>query len=162
MAVEIIGEVVLPAPRPLVWQLLNEPEVLMACIPGCEILESVSETAFSAIVKIKLGPVKATFRGKVALEDLDPPNGYRLYGEGDGGVSGFAKGGARVELTDAEGGTRLRYKAEAQIGGKLAQLGARLIDGIAKKTAEEFFMRLSEMARKMRPEDAEALGFRRG
>jgi uncharacterized protein len=144
MAINMVGEASLPAQKSAVWNLLNDPEVLKACIPGCESLEMLSETRFAAIAKVKVGPVRATFRGKVNLEDLDPPNGYRLVGEGDGGVAGFAKGGAKVQLLEVDGGTLLRYEVEAHIGGKLAQIGARLIDGVAKKTADEFFANFSE------------------
>jgi uncharacterized protein len=140
MAMTMSGEVTLPASRERVWDALNDPEVLKACIPGCEELVQDDPTHFSAVAKIKLGPVKATFRGKVALEDLDPPNSYRISGEGEGGVAGFAKGGAVVTLTDADaGGTVLSYAVEAQIGGKLMQLGARLINSVAKNYADQFF-----------------------
>src|SRR2546421_5316632 len=122
MAMVMDGEVQLPAAREVVWAKLNDPEVLKACIPGCESLEKLSETEFQAVATTKIGPVKARFKGKVRLSDLDPPNGYRISGEGDGGVAGFAKGGATVTLKPAEGGgTILTYTVEAQIGGKLAQ-----------------------------------------
>lgn len=140
MAMTMNGEVTLPASKEVVWAKLNDAEVLKACIPGCDQLNKDDETHFSAVVKIKLGPVKATFRGKVELVDLDPPNGYRIQGEGEGGIAGFAKGGAKVALSEAEGGqTVLRYDVEAQVGGKLMQLGARLIDSVSKKLADEFF-----------------------
>ena len=139
MAMTMNGEAVLPADRNKVWVALNDPEVLKACIPGCQELEKVSDTEFQATVRAAVGPVKATFKGRVQLLDLDPPNGYRIAGEGQGGVAGFAKGGANVRLEDAEGGTRMTYDVEAQIGGKLAQLGGRLINGVAKKYADEFF-----------------------
>ena len=139
MAMTMNGEAVLPADRNKVWVALNDPEVLKACIPGCQELGKVSDTEFQATVRAAVGPVKATFKGRVQLLDLDPPNGYRIAGEGQGGVAGFAKGGANVRLEDAEGGTRMTYDVEAQIGGKLAQLGGRLINGVAKKYADEFF-----------------------
>ncbi len=139
MAMTMNGEAVLPADRNKVWVALNDPEVLKACIPGCQELEKVSDAEFQATVRAAVGPVKATFKGRVQLLDLDPPNGYRIAGEGQGGVAGFAKGGANVRLEDAEGGTRMTYDVEAQIGGKLAQLGGRLINGVAKKYADEFF-----------------------
>ena len=139
MAMTMNGEAVLPADRNKVWVALNDPEVLKACIPGCQELDKVSDTEFQATVRAAVGPVKATFKGRVQLLDLDPPNGYRIAGEGQGGVAGFAKGGANVRLEDAEGGTRMTYDVEAQIGGKLAQLGGRLINGVAKKYADEFF-----------------------
>jgi carbon monoxide dehydrogenase subunit G len=122
-----------------VWAKLNDPDVLRACIPGCQSLETTGDNGFAAVAKVKVGPVSATFKGKVTLSEIDPPNGYRITGEGEGGVAGFAKGGAVVKLEDAEGGTKLTYDVEAQIGGKLAQLGGRLINGVAKKMADEFF-----------------------
>lgn len=140
MAMTMNGEVTLPASKDVVWHKLNDPDVLKACIPGCEQLVKSDDTHFSAVVKVKLGPVKATFKGKVELVDLDPPNGYRIQGEGEGGIAGFAKGGAKVTLSEAEGGqTLLRYDVEAQVGGKLMQMGSRLIDSVSKKLADEFF-----------------------
>jgi carbon monoxide dehydrogenase subunit G len=139
MAMTMSGEHQLPAPRETVWQKLNDAEVLKSCIPGCEELTKTSDTEFVAVAVTKIGPVKARFKGRVHLTDLDPPNGYRISGEGDGGVAGFAKGGATVKLTDQDGGTLLSYNVEAQIGGKLAQLGQRLINGAAKKIADDFF-----------------------
>jgi carbon monoxide dehydrogenase subunit G len=139
MAMTMTGEAVLPANRQRVWAALNDPAVLKACIPGCQELEKLSDTGFQATVKAAVGPVRATFKGRIQLLDLDPPNGYRIAGEGQGGVAGFAKGGATVRLEDADGATRMTYDVEAQIGGKLAQLGGRLINGVAKKYADEFF-----------------------
>jgi carbon monoxide dehydrogenase subunit G len=139
MAMTMSGEVQLAAPREVVWTKLNDPAVLKACIPGCEELEATDEGGFRAVAKMKVGPVSARFKGKVTLSDLDPPNGYRILGEGEGGVAGFAKGGAIVVLAESDGGTLLTYNVEAQIGGKLAQLGQRLINGSAKKLADEFF-----------------------
>jgi hypothetical protein len=139
MAMTMNGEVDLAADRQKVWSMLNDPEVLKACIPGCEMLEKLSETEFQAVVVAAVGPVKARFRGKVNLTDLDPPNGYRIVGEGEGGVAGFAKGGSTVTLAPIDIGTKLSYAVEAQIGGKLAQLGQRLVNGAAKKTADKFF-----------------------
>lgn len=140
MAMTMSGEFVLPADKPTVWAKLNDPDVLRACIPGCQSLETTGDNGFAAVAKVKVGPVSATFKGKVTLSDIDPPNGYRITGEGEGGVAGFAKGGAVVKLQDAENGaTKLSYDVEAQIGGKLAQLGGRLINGVAKKMADEFF-----------------------
>jgi carbon monoxide dehydrogenase subunit G len=141
MAMTMSGEYQLPAQREDVWQKLNDPEVLKSCIPGCEELEKLSDTEFRAVATTKIGPVKARFKGKVRLTDLDPPNGYRISGEGDGGVAGFAKGGATVALAPKDGGTLLTYNVEAQIGGKLAQLGQRLVNGAAKKVADDFFQR---------------------
>ena len=139
MAMTMTGEVDLLASREVVWAKLNDAEVLKACIPGCEELNKNSDTEFQAVATTKIGPVKARFKGTVQLTDLDPPNGYKISGQGDGGVAGFAKGGATVSLTEKEGGTLLSYNVEAQIGGKLAQLGQRLVNGAAKKIADEFF-----------------------
>jgi len=144
MAMTMTGEVQLPAPREEVWAKLNDPEVLKACIPGCESLEMLSDNEFQAIATNRIGPVKARFKGKVRLSDLDPPNGYRISGEGDGGVAGFAKGGATVALAPKDGGTLLTYNVEAQIGGKLAQLGQRLVNGAAKKMADQFFAKFAQ------------------
>ena len=143
MAMTMNGEIQLAAPREVVWQKLNDPDVLKACIPGCEELETTDNQGFRAIARIKVGPVSARFRGKVSLSDLDPPNGYKISGEGEGGVAGFAKGGAKVDLVERDGGTLLSYHVDAQIGGKLAQLGQRLINGAAKKMADEFFANLA-------------------
>jgi carbon monoxide dehydrogenase subunit G len=128
------------APKEKVWTALNDPEVLKKCIPGCQNLEMSSPTEMTATVVFRVGPVKATFGGKVKLSDLDPPNSYRISGEGSGGVAGFAKGGAAVRLeSESSEATVLHYEVDAQIGGKLAQLGQRLIDSTAKKLAGEFF-----------------------
>jgi carbon monoxide dehydrogenase subunit G len=146
MAMTMKGEVSLPADRQTVWEKLNDTEVLKACIPGCQTLEQTGENALSAVVKVKVGPVSATFKGNVELSDLDPPNGYRISGSGEGGIAGFAKGGANVRLTDIEGGgTLLTYDVEANVGGKIAQLGARLIDGVAKKNADQFFATFAQV-----------------
>jgi hypothetical protein len=147
----LTGDVVIAAPRTVVWEALNDPAILKASIPGCEELVKVSDTELTAKVKQKIGPVSAAFSGKVILSELDPPNSYRISGEGTGGVAGFAKGGASVRLEDADGGaTRLVYTADAQVGGKLAQLGGRLIDATAKSLADQFFKsfgaRVSAMA----------------
>jgi uncharacterized protein len=143
MAMTMAGEQILAAPQDKVWAALNDTEVLKACIPGCETLERLSPTEFTAVATNKIGPVKARFKGKVHLTDLDPPNGYKISGEGDGGIAGFAKGGAVVVLTPKDGGTLLTYNVEAQIGGKLAQLGQRLINGVAKKLADDFFVKFA-------------------
>src|SRR3989440_4950133 len=130
----------IPASKEKVWAALNDPEVLKKCIPGCQSLEMSSPTDMTATVILKVGPVKATFGGKVKLSDLDPPNSYRISGEGSGGVAGFAKGGAAVRLeSESRDVTMLHYDVDAQIGGKLAQLGQRLIDSTAKKLAGEVF-----------------------
>ncbi len=144
MAMLMNGEIQLAAPRETVWQKLNDPAVLKACIPGCEELEQTEDGGFRATAKVKVGPVSARFKGRVMLSDLDPPNGYKISGEGEGGVAGFAKGGAVVALADRDGGTLLTYNVDAQIGGKLAQLGQRLINGTAKKLADEFFAKFAD------------------
>src|SRR3954454_4086874 len=137
---DMTGEHQIKAPRPAVWAALNDPAVLKQSIAGCEELVKTSDTEFQAQVTAKVGPVKAKFSGKVTLSELDPPNGYTITGEGSGGAAGFAKGGAKVALEDAPGGgTLLKYEVNAQIGGKLAQIGSRLVDGAARKMADEFF-----------------------
>lgn len=136
---EIKGEYRIPASREKVFAALNDPEVLKICIPGCESLEKVSDTEMSAKVRMRIGPVSAGFSGKVTLSDIDPPNGYKITGEGQGGAAGFAKGGAVVALREDTGETVLTYEVDAQVGGKIAQVGARLISGTAKKLADEFF-----------------------
>lgn len=134
------------APRQKVWEALNDPAVLKQCIPGCEELEMTGDNQMEAKVKLKVGPVKATFGGKVTLEDLNPPESYRIVGEGSGGVAGFAKGGAFVKLEeDGPEATILHYDVDAQVGGKIAQLGARLIDSTAKRLAGEFFKTFSQV-----------------
>ena len=143
MAMVMTGEVQLPAAQEAVWAKLNDPEVLKVCIPGCESLEKLSDTEFQAVATNKIGPVKARFKGKVRLSDFDPPNSYKISGEGDGGVAGFAKGGAVVTLKAQDGGTLLSYNVEAQIGGKLAQIGQRLVNGAAKKLADQFFAKFA-------------------
>jgi carbon monoxide dehydrogenase subunit G len=132
------------ASKEKVWAALNDVDVLKQCIPGCEGLEKLSETEMTAKVVLKVGPIKASFAGKVQLSDLDPPNAYRISGEGSGGVAGFAKGGASVRLeSESSEVTVLHYAVDAQVGGKVAQLGGRLIDGTAKKLAGEFFVRFA-------------------
>ena len=140
---DMTGEFRIPAPRRKVWDALNDPEILKQSIPGCEEIEKLSATELAAKVTAKVGPVKARFGGKVILSELDPPNGYKITGEGSGGAAGFAKGGATVRLVDDGDGTKLSYVVEAHVGGKLAQIGSRLIDATARKMAEEFFARFS-------------------
>jgi uncharacterized protein len=144
MALTMTGEVDLAASQQVVWDKLNDPEVLKACIPGCESLEKTADNELQAVAKIKIGPVSATFKGKVELTDINPPHGYTISGEGQGGIAGFAKGAAKVDLVPIDGGTRMTYAVEAQVGGKIAQLGARLIDGVAKRLADQFFERFAE------------------
>ena len=145
MAMAMTGEIQLAAPREADWAKLNDLDVLKACIPGCEELEKTDDQAFRAVARMKVDPVSARFRGKVALSDLDPPKGYKISGEGEAGVAGFAKGSAKVDLCENDGGTLLSYHVDAQIGGKLAQLGQRLINGTAKKLADEFFTNFSRV-----------------
>jgi hypothetical protein len=136
---DMTGEYRIPAPRDKVWAALNDPEILKASIPGCQSLERVSEREFTARVTAKVGPVKSTFNGHVVLDNINAPESYTISGEGKGGAAGFAKGGADVRLAEDGDATLLRYAAKADVGGKLAQLGSRLIDGTAKKMADEFF-----------------------
>ena len=134
------GEHHIPATRQAVWEALNDAEMLKACLPGCDDLEKTSDTDRTATITTKIGPVKATFSGAVTLSDLDPPNSYTLSGEGQGGAAGFASGAAKVTLSDGDdGGTVLNYTVEAKVGGKLAQIGSRLIDSVAKRLAAKFF-----------------------
>jgi hypothetical protein len=140
---DFTGRYTIPASPDSVWAALNDAEILKFCIPGCQELEKTSPTGFTVLTKLKIGPVQATFRGKVELTDLDPPHRCRLAGEGQGGVAGFAKGGADVVLTPEDGGTILTYTAKATVGGKLAQIGQRLIDGAAKQIADDFFGRFT-------------------
>ncbi|WP_341898884.1 carbon monoxide dehydrogenase subunit G [Ferrovibrio terrae] len=144
---ELTGEQIIPAPRQAVWDALYDPEILRQCIAGCESITKTSDTDFEATVQVKVGPVKARFKGKVSLGDLDPPNSCTISGEAQGGVAaGFGKGNAKVQLTDADAGaTRLTYAVNAQVGGKLAQIGARLIDGVAAKMAEDFFAKFNQL-----------------
>jgi hypothetical protein len=141
----LTGEYRIAAAREKVWEALNDPEILKQCIDGCQELIKVSDTEFSAKVTAKVGPVKAKFAGKVTLSELDPPNGYTISGEGQGGVAGFAKGGATVKLTEDAGETVLTYDAKAEVGGKLASVGSRLVEGVAKKQADDFFGKFSEI-----------------
>lgn len=136
---EIVGEYDLSVDRATVWRALNDPEVLRVCIPGCEELARISETEFTARVKSRVGPVSAKFSGRVVLEDVVAPESYTLRGEGEGGVAGFAKGHAAVRLEETPSGTVLRYDAEAQVGGKLAQLGSRVLKGTVRKLTARFF-----------------------
>ncbi|MFG1478152.1 carbon monoxide dehydrogenase subunit G [Xanthobacter sp. V4C-4] len=139
MALELSGTVHIPAPRAVVWAALNTPETLRACIPGCQELEPLSGTELRAVVVGRVGPLKARFRGIVTLSEQIVPDSYRISGEGEGGLAGFARGGAQVRLTETAAGTKLEYTAEAQIGGKIARLGQRLVAGAAKKMADAFF-----------------------
>jgi carbon monoxide dehydrogenase subunit G len=143
-AMDMTGEYLIAAPREAVWKALNDPEVLKQCIAGCDEMEKTSDTEFTAKVTAKVGPVRAKFGGAVTLSDIDPPNGYTISGEGTGGAAGFAKGGAKVELIADGDGTLLKYTVDATVGGKLAQIGSRLIDSTAKKYAKDFFSCFAE------------------
>jgi len=153
---DMTGERRIPAPRQTVWEALNDPAVLKASIPGCEELEKLSDTQMKARAAVKIGPIAARFTGNVQLTDMDPPNGYTIGGEGQGGVAGFAKGGAKVKLADDGPATLLSYEVHAQVGGKIAQLGARLIDATAKQMADAFFDRFSSQVQALAPTPAEA------
>jgi carbon monoxide dehydrogenase subunit G len=151
---DMTGERRITAPRQVVWDALNDTTTLKASIPGCESLEKTDDTHMKATAAVKLGPISARFNGAVTLSDIDAPNSYTITGEGQGGVAGFAKGGAKVFLTDDSGDTLLKYEVNAQVGGKLAQLGARLIDATAKQMAEQFFTKFSDEVQKLVPAEA--------
>ncbi len=151
---QMSGEYRIEASRDAVWAALNDPEVLKQAIPGCQEIDKTSDTEFAAKVKIKLGPVSAKFTGNVTLTDLDPPNGYTIRGEGKGGPAGFAKGGAKVRLEADGAATVLHYEVDAQVGGKLAQIGSRLIDATAKKMAGDFFAGFAEVVGTQAPAEA--------
>ena len=136
---DMTGEERIAAPRDAVWAALNDPEILKQCIPGCQSLEKISPTELTATVKLKIGPVSASFNGEVKLSNINAPESYTISGEGKGGIAGFAKGGADVVLREEGGETILQYEAKAQVGGKIAQLGSRLVDSSARKLAQQFF-----------------------
>jgi carbon monoxide dehydrogenase subunit G len=140
---ELTGEQSIPLPQQRVWDALNDPEVLKACIPGCESIERVSDTEYKVAMTAAIGPVKAKFSGKLRLSDLNPPHSYSLAFEGSGGAAGFGKGTAHVILVPDGESTRLTYRANATVGGKLAQIGSRLIDGVAGKMSEDFFAKFN-------------------
>ena len=142
---DMTGEYHIAAPRQKVWDALNDPEILKQAIPGCETITKHSDTEMSATVRAKVGPVSARFGGKVTISDRDPPNSYKIMGEGTGGPAGFAKGGATVKLTDDGDGTKLSYTVEANVGGKLAQIGSRLIDATARQMADNFFAKFGQV-----------------
>jgi uncharacterized protein len=149
---DMTGEYRIAAPRQKVWEALNDPEILKQSIPGCETITKTSPTEMTATVRAKVGPVSARFGGKVTLSDLDPPNGYRISGEGTGGPAGFAKGGATVKLADDGDATKLSYVVEANVGGKLAQIGSRLIDATARQMAEQFFSKFAQIVAASAPQ----------
>ena len=136
---EMTGQQLVPLTQDETWEALNDPQVLKECVPGCEVLERMNDTQYQLTMLTKIGPVSARFKGVMTLEDIDAPRGYTMVFEGQGGVAGFAKGRASVALTEEAEGTRLSYAVKATVGGKIAQLGARLIDGVARKLADDFF-----------------------
>lgn len=136
---ELKGEQLIPASQQRTWDALNDPEVLKACIAGCETLERTEEGGFTATLALRIGPVSARFKGKLALSDVQPPQSYTIHFDGQGGMAGFGKGSAQVQLSPADGGTLLNYAAKAQVGGKLAQVGSRLVDAAAAKITNDFF-----------------------
>jgi len=141
---EIVGEQLIPRPQGVTWSSIIDPEVLKVCIPGCESMDKVGDNEYAMVMGAKVGPVSAKFKSKITLADVDAPNSYTLIFEGQGGVAGFAKGQANVRLSPEGESTRLQYTAKATIGGKLAQVGSRLVDGVAKKLAENFFTKFNE------------------
>jgi carbon monoxide dehydrogenase subunit G len=143
---EMTGEQLVPLPQKETWDALNDPAVLKDCIPGCETMERTGDNEYEVVLLAKIGPVSARFKGKMTMTESDPPRAYMLVFEGQGGAAGFAKGQAGVTLTPQEGGTLLAYTAKATIGGKLAQVGSRLVDGVAKKLAGEFFAAFNKRA----------------
>lgn len=154
---EMTGEFRIPAPQDEVWAALNDPKVLEQSIPGAESVEKTSDTEFTAVVKAKVGPVSAKFKGKVTLSDIDAPNGYKINGEGSGGAAGFAKGSAVVKLSPDGDGTLLSYEVKATVGGKLAQVGQRFIDSTAKKMADEFFTSFAAITGGTTEEEVDAI-----
>lgn len=142
---DVSGEFSIPAQRQTVWEALNDPEILRQCIPGCESIEPGEDNQMTATMRAKIGPVKAKFTSVITLSDLDPPAAYTISGEDKGGPAGFGKGQARVTLDETEEGTLLRYEADLQVGGKLAQIGSRLVAGAARKIADDFFATFTEV-----------------
>jgi hypothetical protein len=153
---EMTGEQLVPLTQTETWRALNDTAILKDCIPGCETMEQLSATEYQLTMTAKVGPVSAKFKGKMTLADVDPPHAYTLVFEGQGGVAGFAKGQASVQLTPEADGTRLGYAVKAMVGGKIAQVGARLIDGVAKKIAEQFFSAFNKRAGGVEQQPAES------
>ncbi len=153
---EMTGEQMIPIPQQKVWEALNDPQILKACIPGCDHIEKISDTEYQVAMVAAVGPVKAKFSGKLVLADLNPPNSYSLSFEGSGGAAGFGKGAAQVSLAGEGSGTRLSYKVNASVGGKLAQIGSRLIDGVARKMADDFFAKFNQTVAPVDTEHAQA------
>lgn len=151
---EMSGEQRIPATQAETWAALNDPEMLKACVPGCESIERVAENEYQVLMMARIGPVSAKFKGKLALADIDPPNSYSLAFEGQGGAAGFGKGSARVQLEPDGEGTLLRYQANANVGGKLAQIGSRLVDSAARKISQDFFAAFNEKVAALHAPDA--------
>jgi uncharacterized protein len=141
---EMKGEQLVPASQANTWAALNDPEILKVCVPGCESIERVTDNEYAVLMTARIGPVAAKFKGKLTLSDLKPPQSYRIAFEGQGGVAGFGKGGAQVQLAPEADGTRLSYQVKANVGGKLAQIGSRLVDAAARKLANDFFTAFNE------------------
>lgn len=147
---EMTGEQLVPASQQAVWDALNDPQMLKACVPGCETIEPAGENAYQVLMVAKVGPVSAKFKGKLTLSDIHPPQSYSITFEGQGGAAGFAKGGANVRLSQKNGQTALAYDVKASVGGKLAQIGSRLVDAAAKKIADDFFRNFNEKVAALR------------
>src|SRR5581483_3544940 len=154
---EMTGSQMIPLPQQRVWEALNDPAVLKACIPGCESVEKVSDNEYKLAMTAAVGPVKARFTGKLLLSDVNPPTSYTLAFEGSGGAAGFGKGSSQVRLIPTQGGTQLEYSAKATVGGKLAQVGSRLIDGVARKMTDDFFTRFNAHVAPPAPAEARAV-----
>ena len=150
---EMKGEQLIPAPQQVVWDALNDPEVLKACVPGCESIEKSGDNEYQVLMVARVGPVSAKFKGRLALSDINPPSSYSISFEGQGGAAGFAKGSAKVRLSSEGTHTRLSYEVKANVGGKLAQIGSRLVDAAAKKVADDFFRNFSENFASAAPSD---------
>ena len=159
---EMTGEQLIPLPQAETWKALNDPAILRDCIPGCESIESIGDNQYEVVLTAKVGPVSAKFKGKMTVTESDPPHSYKLLFEGQGGVAGFAKGEAAVALKPEGSGTRLSYAAKAAIGGKLAQVGSRLIDGVARKMADDFFTAFNEKLAGPAAKPAQAAPAKRG
>ena len=141
---EMSGEQLVPAPQQAVWDGLNDPAMLKACVPGCESIEPIGDNVYQVLMVARVGPVSAKFKGKLTLSDIRPPQSYSIAFEGQGGAAGFAKGGAQVRLSPEGSATKLAYDVKASVGGKLAQIGSRLVDAAAKKIADDFFRNFNE------------------
>jgi hypothetical protein len=141
---EMSGEQLIPAPQQDTWRALNDPQVLKSCVPGCESIDPIAENQYQVLMVARVGPVSAKFKGKLTLSDVKPPNSYAIAFEGQGGPAGFAKGGAQVRLAPEGHNTKLSYDVKASVGGKLAQIGSRLVDAAAKKVADDFFKNFND------------------